>query len=96
MNDAALLDGLESLIDSDYGRIYIEWGGFRTAREVMHSDEGGWMFSDAIHPHNFHCASLREALGYMLEPPTEAAWEENIIHYHGPVSPGATLQGEHP
>ncbi len=91
-----VLTKLGDLEDADYGRVYIEYGGFSDSRTVLYH-EGHWCYDDTKHSYYFTCLSFQEALWYMIDPPDENAWEDNIVRYHGEVNPGVTLpRGEHP
>lgn len=96
MDAKEILEKLGWLEDQNYGRVYIEYGGFSDSRTVLYH-EGHWCYDDSKHSNYFTCSSLGEALECMVSPPSENDWEENIIKHYGAINPEVTLpRGEHP
>lgn len=78
MDAEEVVSRLGDLEDPNYGRVYIEYGGFTTSRTALYH-EGRWCFDDERHGNSYYvCDSLLEALECIVSPPTEQQWEENL------------------
>lgn len=96
MDITEMIGKIGELEDPNYGRVYIEFGGFSDSRTVLYH-EGHWCFDDSKHSKYYTCSSFTEALECLVNPPGEDEWVENIEKYYGAVNPAVTLpRGEHP
>ena len=71
------LQKVGDLEDPEYGRVYVEFGGFKNSKTILYH-EGRWCFEDSAHKEYFKCNSFVEALECLINPPGADEWEENV------------------